>query len=147
MRSVCLIAGLLFLAGAASAQTITYTPQQIIAARQASLDMSAATFGGMYTSAKAGTDAKKLSRAAKALSLWAKVLPTLFPAGTGPEQSAMPTKIWSDNAGFEKAAANYIAATESLSAHAEAGDTAGFAAQLTAVDQACDACHKSYRAR
>ena len=76
-------------------------------------------------------------------------LPSLFPAGTGPGATAMQTHalpaIWTDRAGFEKAAANYASAADKLSEFARADDAAGFAQQLGVVSKACDACHSDYK--
>jgi cytochrome c556 len=155
MSKLTVLAGLL-LAGAVIAPSLADTPAplsplQIIAARQAAYDMSAATFVGMIHAVKGGGDAKSQGDAAAALAKWAKVLPTLFPAGTGAGQTSAETKarpeIWSDPAGFQKAAANYAAQTAKLSELSEAGDTPGFTAQLGEVKKACGACHENYRAR
>jgi cytochrome c556 len=145
-----LIAGAVVAPVVAQTTSIAYTPQQVVAARQASLAMSSADFGAMLAAAKGGAEAKTQGGAAKSLALWAKVLPTLFPAGTAMsptlDTKAKP-EIWTDHAGFEKAAADYIAATQQLSTLAEANDTAGFTAQLDQMKEACGACHKAYRAR
>ena len=156
MSKIHLIAGFL-LAGVvvapvfAQTAAVSLTPQQIVAARQASFDMSSATFGAILKAAKDGADAKTESQPAAALALWAKVLPSLFPAGTGEGQTPMESKakldIWADRAGFEKAAASYVAATATLSSLAEANNTAGFSAQLDEVKKACGGCHKAYRER
>jgi cytochrome c556 len=127
------------------------SPDEVIAARQASFDMSAATFGGMSHAAEApDAEAKKFGFQANALAKWAKVLPTLFPAGTGPggaaKTAALPT-IWSDRAGFDKAAGDYAAATAKLLELSKANDTPGFKAQLGEVNKACAACHGAYRAK
>jgi len=146
-----LIAGAAIAPGLAQTGSITYTPQQIIAARQASYEMSVMTFTEMQKAMKDGGEAKKQGFAAEGLAKWAKVLPTLFPTGTATGQTRMGTKakpeIWTDRAGFDKAAATYIAATAKLAAFAEANDTPGFAAQLGEVKNACDSCHKTYKAR
>jgi cytochrome c556 len=121
-----------------------------IAARQASLAMSAVTFGSMIHATDGGAEAKTQGFSANALARWAKVLPTMFPAATGPDNAdgaktrALPT-IWSDRAGFDKAAADYAAATSKLLDLAKAGDTPGFKDQLKVVDGTCDACHAAYR--
>ncbi len=123
-----------------------------VAARQASLDMSLVTFGAMKHATDAGAEAKTQGYAANALSRWAKVLPTMFPAGTGADNAdaaktrALPA-IWTDQAGFAKAAGNYADATAKLLDLAKAGDTPGFKAQLDVVDKTCDACHEAYRAK
>jgi cytochrome c556 len=123
---------------------------KIIAARQASLAMSVVTFGAMAHATDGGAEAKTQGFAANALARWARVLPTMFPAGTGADNAdgaktrALPA-IWSDRAGFDKAAADYAEATSKLLDLAKAGDTPGFKAQLKVVDGTCDACHERYR--
>jgi cytochrome c556 len=126
------------------------SPTQIVLARQASLDMSAATFVSMKQAASEG-DISKLAQPANALASWSKVLPTLFPAGTGAGQVSVPTKakpeIWSNRATFEQRAADYAAAAGKLPQLVKAGDTAGFTAQLDVVKKACGACHQDFQAR
>ncbi len=143
-------AGGLAAGGLATAQSGAMDPGtagKFIAVRQAGLAMSAVTLGSMFK-APDGTEAKAMTFQASALARWSRVLPTLFPAGSGAESGAktraLPT-IWSDRAGFDKAAANYADATSKLLDMAKANDTAGFKAQLKAVDATCDACHTVYR--
>jgi cytochrome c556 len=121
-----------------------------IAARQASLDMSSLTFRSMGAAMKAGEEAKSVGYAAASLAKWAKALPRMFPPGTGEGETSVfsqaRTAIWKDRAGFDKAAANYAAATARLAALAQANDTAGFTKQLEEVNQACSSCHTRYKA-
>ena len=56
-------------------------------------------------------------------------------------------EIWSDYAGFEKAAANATAQAEKLVQLADANDKAGFATQFQALAQACGSCHRAFRDR
>ena len=81
---------------------------------------------------------------AKAMVAWAKKIPEMFPEGSGEGTDALPA-IWSDWAGFEKAAANHLAAVEKLEAVAEAGDASALGDQLKATGATCGACHKAYR--
>jgi cytochrome c556 len=125
------------------------TPAGFVQARQASLDTSLWTRGQMELAMKSGQEAKTQAYPAHALARWAHVLPTLFPAGTGPGQTSETTQalapVWADRPGFLKAAANYAAAADKLSELAQANDTEGFKAQLAVVHQACDACHTTYK--
>jgi cytochrome c556 len=121
--------------------------EQVIAARQAAFDMSAATFGGMAKAAKDGAAAKDLGFQAHGLAKWAHALPGLFPANSGSGNTKAKPEVWSDAAGFAKAAANYAAASDKLAQLSEANDTAGFTAQIGEVKKACDACHQDYRQR
>jgi len=139
------------MAVAAPASSPTVTAEQIIAARQASLDMSVMTMAEMKSAVASGADIKKQFYPAKTLARWARVLPTLFPSGT--EEGATPAEthalpsVWSDRTAFEKAAANYAAAADKLEDFAKDGDSAGFSNQLAIVSKACDACHDNFKAK
>jgi cytochrome c556 len=117
----------------------------VIAARQASLDMSSITFRSMGDAIKAGREAKSQAYPASVLAKWAKVLPGMFPPGSGEGATQARPAVWRDRPGFEKAAANYADATAKLAALASANDTAGFTTQLDAVNLACAACHSRYK--
>jgi len=118
-------------------------PESFVQMRQASLDMSLWTRIQMEAAMKAGAAAKTQAYPARALAKWAHVLPAMFPTGSGPDApgtQALPP-VWTDRAGFLKAAATYATAADRLSELAQADDTEGFKAQLVVVHQACDACH------
>jgi cytochrome c556 len=111
--------------------------------------MSVMAFGALQNAAKAGGDVTKSAYAASGLARWAKVLPTLFPAGSGEGSVKVFTQakplIWTDRPGFEAAAANYAAQADKLALLAKAGDAEGFKAQVAEVSRACDACHAKYK--
>ncbi len=149
--------GLIRLSGALICLTSVGLPQgnsevpgpDAITARQASLDMSSITFRSMGDAMKAGREAKSQGYPAAALAKWAKVLPRMFPPGTAAGDTsafsqALPL-IWKDRAGFDRAAANYAAATARLAALAAANDTLGFTRELDEVNQACNFCHSRFK--
>ena len=123
-------------------------PDDIIAARQAGFDLQAGVAGAMKAVVEAKLDVKGLEDGAKGLAAWGRVIPAMFPEGTqtGNNTKALPA-VWSDRAGFEKAAENFYTQADKLKALAAANDKEGFAAQYTATTQACGACHRNYRAR
>jgi cytochrome c556 len=123
-------------------------PDQIIAIRKAMMDLQNGVAGAMKGAVDAKQDVKPFVPGAKGLVSSSKVIPLLFPAGTekGGDTKAKPD-IWSDQAGFQKAAANLTAAAEKLVPLADANDKEGFATQFAAVGQACGACHRNYRVR
>jgi cytochrome c556 len=127
------------------------TAAQVVQARQASLEMSVMTMAYLKNASENGVELKKLGFAANALALWAKTLPILFPAGTAMGQTPIDSKakpeIWTNRAQFESRAADYAAATTKLFDLSQAGDSAGFAAQLGVVKKACDGCHSDFQAR
>ncbi len=143
MSALILVAAASVLTAAAAARRDD--ADRLIAARQAAFKLSGADFGGMKAVIDAKGDVKTQAFAASALAGWARALPGLFPAGSdGGTTEALPT-VWSDRAGFEKAAATLDAEASKLAALAKAGDQPGFAAQWLVVRKACSACHDAYR--
>lgn len=150
MRSVTLAAAMaLGLLGAArAADPASLKPDDVIAGRQAGFDLQQ----GLATAMKAAVDGsqpvKPLAAGAKGIAAWARVIPSEFPAGTeaGHDTKAKP-EIWSDQAGFQKAAANLAQAADKLVTLAEADDKAGFADQFAEMGKACGACHKQFRVK
>ena len=146
---ICATFLVLGVAGAmAQGAAVSVPADTVIAARQAGFDLQAGNVGGMKAAIDAGGDVKGFRDAAKALSAWGHVIPAMFPDGTqaGHDTHALPA-VWSDRAGFEKAAENFWTQADKLSALAEANDKPGFAAQYAATTQACGACHRNYRQR
>lgn len=151
MTGFAAVAVLAAMAGGSAAPPPALTADQIVAARQASYDMSVMVMAEMKMAVQQGVDVKKQFYPAKTLGRWARALPTLFPPGTGRgdtslETAALPT-VWTDRPGFEKAAAAYAAAADKLAALAQSGDSQGFADQLAKIPKACDACHDTYKAK
>ena len=88
------------------------------------------------------------AKLAEAMTI-AQSIPTRFPAGTadgdpGVTTRALP-KIWSDQAGFQKAADGLVAAMKAADAKLAANDVAGSDAAFADVRKACGACHQDYR--
>ncbi len=129
------------------AQAQEATEFNFIQTRQAGQDLLAGTFAGIVQGVKQKAPVKPFADPAAAMARWMKQYPTTFPPGSdkGPTK-ALPA-VWTDRAGFDKAAANLVQATEKLSALAKASDTEGFDAQVKVVADACKACHDKFRAK
>ena len=133
----------LALCGTASAQGI-----DPIQTRQTAYDLLAGDFAGINAAIAGGGDIKKLENPAKAIVRFGKLIPSLYPAGSdkGGDTKALP-EIWTDNAGFQKAALALSTAAEALAAAAKAGDADAVKASIKPIGDACGACHKAYRAK
>ncbi len=87
---------------------------------------------------------------ARGIHEMSKLLPGLFPKGTGrdsyPEPRALP-ELWNDRARFEAAAKDLQVQSAKLTAVAEGGDLAAIGAQLENLGKACGSCHKPFRAK
>lgn len=129
-------------AGTASAQWVG-----VIETRQAGMALQSSDFAGIRAVVALKGDVKTLENPAKAIARWTKQFPTLFPAGTeqGNKTRALPA-IWSDMAGFQKAADDLAVASTKMAELAKAGDADGVNAQIKVMGDACTACHKTYRA-
>ena len=143
------LAGAVVAGGLAIAQTapaVSIPADTIVAARKAGFDLQAGVVGGMKTAIDGGTDVKGLTDGAKGLAAWGPVIPGMFPDGT---QKANGTKakaeIWTDRAGFEKANAAFLAASEKFVLAAKSGDKAAFADAWKAEGQSCGGCHRNYK--
>jgi cytochrome c556 len=123
------------------------TGAQMIAARQAMMHMAATLmFQEVMPIAKNGGDVKKAGAAADGLAMFGHSVAGLFPEGsTGPNSRALPA-IWANKADFEAKANAFGDSAARLAELAEAGDSAGFAAQAPVVARGCGACHSLYRA-
>ena len=119
-----------------------------IETRQAGQDLLSADFAGIRAVVAAKGDVKTLENPAKAMARWIRQFPTQFPKGTeqGHNTKALPA-IWSDPAGFKKAADDMADAADKLAVAAKAGDADGVATQVKAVADGCGGCHRTFRAK
>ena len=130
-------------ASAAQAQSADAT----IAARKAGMDLLSAAAGASKRAVDAKGDVKPLKSTADAMAAWAAAVPGLFPAGSDKGNTKALPEVFSDHAGFEKAAGVLHVASMKLAAAADANDQAAFATAFGEVGAACGACHRTYRAR
>ena len=75
-------------------------------------------------------------------------IPSLFPAGTGPDVGKTRAKpeIWKQQSLFLKKSKDFLAAALALDAAAKTGDMNKVMALHEDVDKACKACHDPFRA-
>ena len=148
MRKAILAIALAALFGAAAqADEVELAPSTLVAIRKAGYALQGANLGSIARAVQAGvTDVKPFKDNAEAIRDWSKVIPALFPKGTDKDTKAL-SAVWSDRAGFEKAATNLSVAAEALVTAADANDPAAFVAAFKATADACKGCHRPYRAK
>ncbi len=118
---------------------------ELVAARQAGMDMSGSTLTLLKNASTNGVPLKNLTFPSSGLARWAAVLPTMFSANTKGVISRAKPAIWADRAGFNAKAQTFIDATKALSAAAAADDKPAFDAALASTGAACKGCHESYQ--
>jgi cytochrome c556 len=142
MTSKLVLAAAVGLALGGTAMAQGFDPIQT---RQAGQDLVAGTFAGIKAVVAANGDVKTLEGSGKAIQKWALVFPTLFPAGSDKGNTKAAPTIWTDSAGFQKAAMAFSSTGEALATAAKAGDATAVAAALKSMGESCGACHKEYR--
>ncbi len=93
--------------------------------------------------------AKNATLHANAVAELSKVIGDLFPKGTGPksEETDAMEAIWKDGGkAWAQALEKFRTDADKLQATAAAGDLDALRAQLELTNDACAACHKSFRA-
>ena len=118
---------------------------ELVAARQAGMDMSASTLTLLKNASTNGVPLKNLAFPSSGLARWAAALPTMFSDNTKGVVNRAKPAIWTDRAGFNAKAQVFIDATKALSAAAAADDKPGFDAALASTGAACKGCHESYQ--
>src|SRR5215469_15542317 len=135
MRGKLAVLAVLWIGAGGIAWADGYDP---IETRQAGQDLLAGTFAGIRAVVTDKGDVKTLESPAKAMARWIRQFPTQFPKGSdeGHNTKALPT-IWSDPAGFQKAAGDLSDAATKLAELARAEDAEAVAAQVKVVGDAC----------
>jgi cytochrome c556 len=135
----------------APARRIGLTPDQFVEARQTGMDLSATTLLALKSAVTAEREPKTQVDNAGNLNRWANALTMFFPEGTAAgavkAKTAAKATVFSDRAGFLKAASDYQVAAAELVSRAKANDIVGFKEQLSRVSETCTQCHSIYKER
>ena len=120
--------------------------EELIATRQADMAIQTSLLEAIMMAIGADADILSLKDAAEAIEALGTAIPELFPEGTerGHNTRARPA-VWSDRAGFEKAAANLAEAARRMANAAATDNRTEFAKANLATVAACSTCHMAYR--
>ncbi len=126
-------------------------PENVIKYRQAVMKAISGHTGAIVAVVKGEVSyVGDVAAHARAIHEMSKLLPGLFPEGTGrdnyPETRALP-ELWNDLAKFEASAKDLQVQSAKLAEVAEGGDLAAIGAQLKNLGKACGSCHKPFRAK
>jgi cytochrome c556 len=125
-------------------------PNVAIPARQMGMKQIGRTFKGINDQLHSGApDAAAVAAGAHQLADLSRKVPSLFPAGSGPEsgvKTAAKAEIWAQPADFRAKAQALANATAALdAAAAKSADPAVLQPFVVQVGGACKACHTSYK--
>ena len=149
MRKFAVMAAALTFGIAVVAQSAT--PAQVIETRQKNLKEIGKAMKSTGDSFKSGTPDAALIRAnANVVGGYADQLGTWFPAGTamgGPTKTAAKPEIWTDKAGFAKAAGDFSVAAKAFRTAAAGNDLGATGKAAQALGGTCKTCHEKFRAK
>lgn len=134
---------------AAPAAHASDTPEAVVKYRKTvmsglSKHMSAA---GMIAKSEIARPADMKAHAQGTVN-YARLVKGLFPDGTGPDKvsdSESKPEVWTDRAGFDKAADALVEKAEAWLKAAESGDEAATLAAFGQVGRTCGGCHDDYK--
>ena len=128
-----------------AAKSAAPSPQELVAARQAAMALSANTLGAISAGVANGAPTKAAGFPARSLASWAKAMPALFAPSTKHVPSRAKAEVWTDRAGFAAQVKAFQDATQALAAASQADDKVAMAAALASTKAACKGCHDSYQ--
>jgi cytochrome c556 len=105
---------------------------------------------GINRELKAGSPSiATIQRHAAQIAQFAPQVPSLFPAGTGPEtghRTRAKAEIWSDSQTFRQRAEAFNTEATRFNQAAQSGDIAAVRAALPGLGDSCKNCHDRFRA-
>lgn len=139
------------LAGAiAGAAEPPANPAGVVAYREAGMKAIASHFKSLSMIMKGEVSRPQdVTAHATAIAALSRDLPSLFPAGTGPDKVKTEAKaeLWTQWAEFEKQSKLFEAEAMKLAEVAVTGDNAAIQAQMGKVGQSCGSCHDLFRVK
>jgi cytochrome c556 len=143
---------IVFLAGVIGLGVVPAEAQEdaagVIQYRQNVMKSQEAHFGAIGEIVKGRLPYQKhVAAHAAALNGTSKMIPQIFPEGSGTGETRAKPEIWQQWSKFEQAAKALEAESAKLLEIARGGDTKQITAQFLAVGEACKGCHKPFRAR
>ncbi len=126
-------------------------PESIIKYRQSVMRAIGGHMGAMAAVAKGNVSfVSHVAEHARGINGMSKLIPDIFPEGTGPMESAntraLP-EIWDKRPKFEAAAKALQAESAKLVKIADGGEIGAIGAQLKNLGKACGGCHTPFRAK
>ena len=82
---------------------------------------------------------------ARSLADLARIVPKIFPAGSGEGKTDALPAIWKKPDAFKKAVQKFIDASSELANAADGGDMGKIGPAINAVGKACKNCHDNFR--
>ncbi len=113
--------------------------------RQGVMKVVGGQMSSMVAVMRNGVRQENFARHANAMAEIAKVVPSVFPAGSGDGKTEALPAIWTDAEGFRKAIDAFTSGAEGLAAVAASGDPAQIGPAFRKLGASCKGCHDDFR--
>ena len=121
-------------------------PTNVIKYRQTAMRASASHITNIFSVLKGDTSfVENIGANARAISDIAVMIPDMFPAGSGENDTAALPAIWQDWAKFEAFAAAMKIAADKVVAAVEKGNMAAVDTGAREIGKSCGSCHEPFR--
>ena len=90
-------------------------------------------------------EVENLAVHSKGMADLAKIVPNVFPEGSGVAKSEALPEIWENPGDFKAAIDKFVEAANNISAAANDGDAAAIGPAMNALGQSCKGCHDNFR--
>lgn len=116
-----------------------------IAYRQAVMKTVNGNMGAMVAILKGGVHKQNFEFHARSMAELTKIVPEVFPAGSGEGKTDALPAIWQKPDEFKQAVQKFVDAADGLEAASKGGDMAKIGPAINALGHACKNCHDNFR--
>ena len=125
--------------------TQVFAQADVIQKRQDAMKGNGAAAKAIKAAVEAKDNATVEAKAKDIMGTADKIV-SLFPKGSTTGKTKAKPEIWEKSDDFSKAAKNLSKASSELASAAKAGNDADVEVKVKALGEACNACHKQFRA-
>jgi cytochrome c556 len=130
---------------ALAASTQVFAQADVIEKRQDAMKGNSAAAKAIKAAVEAKDHATVEAKAKDIMGTADKIV-SLFPKGSTTGKTKAKPEIWEKSDDFSKAAKNLSKASSDLASAAKAGNDADVGVKVKALGEACNSCHKQFRA-
>lgn len=101
--------------------------------------------GAMVAILKGGVHKQNFRFHARSMADLSKIVPEIFPAGSGEGKTDALPAIWKKPEAFKQAVQKFVDAANGMAAAADSGDMGKIGLAINALGHACKNCHDNFR--
>ena len=113
--------------------------------RQSVLKSVGGHMGAFSAILRGGVHSEDFQFHADSMARLAKIVPTIFPPGSGEGKTDALPEIWEDSADFKEKVAAFVTAADNIASVAAGDDMRAKGGAVQQLGRSCKGCHDNYR--